>query len=95
MSGADQAIIILENGETVAEGKAFIKDPTQPLGSHVFILSGTDDGRQGLSWHAIGYTTAADGGLAPPDEAVIKRISGEPSVIEAMKARMHQGLVWS
>jgi hypothetical protein len=93
VSGADQAIIILENGETVAEGKAFIKDPTQPLGSHVFILSGTDDGRQGLSWHAIGYTTAADGRLAPPDEAVIKRISGEPSVIDAMKARMHQGLV--
>ena len=93
VSSADQSITILENGETIATGKAYIKDSNQPLGSHVYILSGTDDGRQGLAWHAIGYTSATDGALAPSDEGVIKRISGDPSVIEAMKARMHQGLV--
>ena len=31
--------------------------------------------------------------LAPSDEALIKRIGGDPSVIEPMKERMHQGLV--
>jgi hypothetical protein len=34
VSGADQSITILENGETVIRGKATIKNPDQPLGSH-------------------------------------------------------------
>ncbi|MFO0992386.1 MAG: L,D-transpeptidase [Hyphomicrobiales bacterium] len=93
VSSADQSIIILENGETVAQGKAFIKDPAQPLGSHVFILTGLHDGSQGLAWHAIGFTNASNASLAPSDEAVIRRVSGDPSVIEPMKQRMHQGLV--
>ncbi|MBL8909024.1 MAG: L,D-transpeptidase family protein, partial [Rhizobiales bacterium] len=93
VSSADQTILILENGETVAQGKAFIKDPAQPLGSHVFILSGLHDGSQGLAWHAIGFTNASNAPLSPSDEAVIRRVSGDPSVIEPMKQRMHQGLV--
>lgn len=93
VSGADQTITILENGETVASGKAYIKDPTQPLGSHVFILSGPHDESQGLAWHAIGYAPDSNDALAAPDAALIKRISGDPSVIEPMKARMHKGLV--
>jgi hypothetical protein len=92
VSSADQSITILENGDTVAQGKAYIKDPSQPLGSHVFILTGTHAGSHGLAWHAIGHS-ADNGGLAPSDEALIRRISGDPAVIEPMKARMHQGLV--
>jgi hypothetical protein len=93
VSSADQTITILENGETVASGKAYIKDPTQPLGSHVFILTGPHDATQGLAWHAIGYAPDSDDVLAAPDATLIKRISGDPSVIEPMKSRMHQGLV--
>jgi hypothetical protein len=92
VSSADQTILILENGETVAQGKAYIKDPAQPLGSHVFILTGAHGGSQGLAWHAIGHS-ADNVPLPASDEALIRRISGDPSVIEPMKARMHQGLV--
>lgn len=92
VSSADQSILILENGETVAQGKAYIKDPSQPLGSHVFILTGAHAGSQGLAWHAIGHS-ADNVALPASDEALIRRISGDPSVIEPMKARMHQGLV--
>jgi hypothetical protein len=93
VSAADGSITILENGETVIQGKAFIKDPDQPLGSHVFILSGLDDGRQGLAWHAVGHQpTDADGAVAP-DEDVITRVKAEPPVVDAMKQRMHVGLV--
>ena len=60
VSSADQSITILENGETIASGKAYIKDPTQPLGSHVFVLSGAHDPSQGLAWHAIGYAPDSD-----------------------------------
>jgi len=92
VSSADQTILILENGETVAQGKAYIKDPSQPLGSHVFILTGAHAGSQGLAWHAIRHS-ADNVALPASDEALIRLISGDPSVIEPMKARMHQGLV--
>jgi hypothetical protein len=38
VSGADQSIYVLQNGDIVAEGKATITDPSKPLGSNVFIL---------------------------------------------------------
>jgi hypothetical protein len=87
ISSADQTITILENGDTVASGKATISQPDQPLGSHVFILSGGDNG--GLSWHAIAHGGAG----VTSDTAVIQRIRAEPNVVDAMKQRMHVGLV--
>jgi hypothetical protein len=83
----------LQNGETVIQGKAFIKNPDQPLGSHVFILSGLDNGQQGLAWHAIGHHPTDTNGATAPDDAVIMRVHAEPLVVEAMKQGMHEGLV--
>ena len=94
VSDADQSITILENGEGHCVGQPCIKDPTQPLGSHVFVLSGAHDPSQGLAWHAIGYAPDSDDNLAPSDEALIKRIGGDPSVIEPMKERMHRDSSW-
>ncbi len=93
VSGTDQRILILENGEIVAEGRAIISDPSVPLGDHVFILTDTHDARQGMAWHAIGYHREAPDGFAEPEEAVIRRLRSEPHVVEAMKVRMHPGMV--
>jgi hypothetical protein len=93
VSGADRRIFILESGRIVAEGAAFIDRPDEPLGSHVFILADTHDARRGLAWHAIGHHPQAAGGFPEPEEAVIKRLKADAQVLEAMKVRMHPGMV--
>ena len=55
VSRADGTISILEDGHIVSQGKAYIKNPGQPLGSHVFILIDAHDGHRGLRWHGIGH----------------------------------------
>ncbi len=93
VSRTDQKAIILENGEIVVEGSAFFKNPDQPVGNHVFILNRGDDGRSGLAWHAIGHHPTDGKAVVQPEENVILRLSAEPKVIEAVKARMHPGMV--
>lgn len=93
VSRADEKIFILIDGEIVIQGKAFIKNIDQPLGSHVFVLNRPHDGRRGLAWHAVGHHPEKTSGFARSEESVIKRIGAEKSVIDAMKANMHPGLV--
>lgn len=93
ISRADQRAFVLESGKIVAEGVATIRDPHVPLGSHVFVLSDTHDERKGLAWHAIGHHAEQASGFAKPEEDVIRRVGADPGVVEAMKARMHPGMV--
>ena len=41
-----------------------------------------------MAWHAIAHGTTGQ-----PDTSVITRIRAEPDVVEAMRQRMHIGLV--
>ena len=93
VSGADQRAFVIENSVIVTEGKALIKDPDVSLGSHVFILNEVDKERRGMEWHAIGFHPQSTSDLAEPDEDVIKRLGAEPDVINAVKQRMHPGMV--
>jgi hypothetical protein len=93
VSSADQRVFIIEGGRIVAEGKAFIAQPEVPLGSHVFILVDTHDAKRGLTWHGIGHHASQASGFPEPQEGVIKRLRTETPVIEAMKVRMHPGMV--
>jgi hypothetical protein len=93
ISRADQRAFVLESGKIVAEGVATIRDPHVPLGSHVFVLSDTHDERRGLAWHAIGHHAEQASGFAKPEEDVIRRVGADSGVVEAMKARMHPGMV--
>jgi len=92
ISSADKRGYLLENGVDVASGNVVIADPAQPLGSHVFILSGADEGQKGLAWHAVGYHATDASGAVAPDADVIKRVQGSHDFIEAMKSRMHPGM---
>ncbi len=92
VSRADKRIVVVEHDRTIAEGKAFIADPNKPLGSHVFVLAGHGTYGQGLVWHVISHNVTG-GPVTGADDALIERISGEPPVIQAMKARMHPGMV--
>ncbi len=93
VSSADQKIIVLDNGEIVAEGTATIADPGDPLGHHVFILSDVNDTDGQLHWHTIGFSHAVGGDVDPADLATIERIRGDHTVIEAIRTRMHAGTV--
>jgi len=91
VSGADRKIVVLENGETVAEGSATIENASQPLGSYTYVLSRTDSPNGDLLWHAIGYDRAGAQGQAA--EATLYRIHGDATVVKAMQARMVPGAI--
>lgn len=93
VSSVDMRIVVVEHDRTVAEGKAIIVDPGEPLGSHVFVLAGNGEGGKGLSWHVISHDEEPGAAIEPADRDLIHRISGDTAVIEAMKARMHPGMV--
>jgi hypothetical protein len=83
--------VVFDHDEIVAQGKAFIKDPQAKLGEHVFILAGSDG--SGLTWHEFTYAATAGAVISGPDADLLRRITGDTAVIEAMKERMHPGMV--
>jgi lipoprotein-anchoring transpeptidase ErfK/SrfK len=91
VSSADKKIMVLDNGEIVAEGTATIADPGDPLGHHVFILSDVNDTDGQLHWHTIGFGHEIGGDVNQADLATIQRIRGDHAVIEAIRTRMHPG----
>jgi hypothetical protein len=93
VSHADMTITVLENGKKIASGPATITNPSTPLGRHVFMLIGANDGRQGLTWHAITHHDQTGIPLGQPDEAVLQRIKADDAVRKAMADRMHPGMV--
>lgn len=93
VSHGDMTITVLENGKTIATGPATITNPSTPLGRHVFMLIGANDGRQGLTWHAITHHDQTGIPLGQPDEAVLQRIKADDGVRKAMADRMHPGMV--
>jgi hypothetical protein len=93
VSRADRSVTLLEDGEIIASGTATIRDPDAPLGSHVFILVDAHDGHQGLVWNGMGHQTTPGLGAPVSEAGVIRRITADRPVIEAMTQRMHPGMV--
>ncbi len=91
VSSADQRMIVFDHDDIVAEGKAFITDPQTPLGSHVFVLDGSDG--TGMTWHVMSFAAEPGGVIGEPDAQLLRRITAEIPVIDAMKQRMHPGMV--
>jgi hypothetical protein len=94
VSSADRTIVVLENGEVIAQGKVTLTDPGSPLGSHVFVLAGAKDGAHGLAWHAIGHHSSDAASIQESAADVVTRISASPDVMAAVSARLHPGLVF-
>ncbi|MCB1500966.1 MAG: L,D-transpeptidase [Bauldia sp.] len=91
VSSVDQRIIVLDNGEIVAEGVATIAEPGAPLGHHVFVLSNVNDADGQLHWHTFGFGHEIGADVDAADLETIQRIRGEHAVIEAIRTRMHPG----
>lgn len=93
VSHADMTITLMENGTPVRQGRATIDAPEQPLGRHVFMLSGSNDARQGLSWHALSHHDIENATLANPSDKVLRRIHADQAMLNAISDRMHPGML--
>lgn len=93
VSSVDEKIMVLDNGEIVAEGTATIADPADPLGHHVFVLSDVNDADGQLHWHTFGFGHEIGADVDAADLGTIQRIRGEHAVIEAIRTRMHPGTI--
>jgi hypothetical protein len=87
ISGADRTILLLENGTIVAQGEATIKNPQQPLGSHVFILSQAADAH--TYWHGIGHH--GDARAESAELATLQRVGCSDSMSAAIHQKLHPG----
>jgi hypothetical protein len=89
VSKPDQKVVILENGEIIAQGGATIRSPELPLGSYVFVFSAASDGH--TYWHGIGHHGDTRAELA--DLATLQRIGCDDKVNAIMHERMHPGAI--
>lgn len=91
ISRADLSAIVFQGGDIIAEDKITLRNPDQPLGSNVFVLTGADGA--GMTWKVISHQAAAGGPIVEADASVIQRIAVGKTVLDAMQERMHPGLV--
>ncbi len=90
VSRADKKIYVLQNADIVAEGEATIDNPSEPLGSNVFVWQGGD--AKGSTWAAMGFHADPTVPMAPNAD-VLQRIDGAPEVMGAIRARIGPGTV--
>jgi hypothetical protein len=90
VSGADKKIYVLENANIVAEGAAIIANPSEPLGSNVFVWQGGD--AKGSTWESMGFYAGPTAPAALGTD-VLQRIDGAPEVMDAIRARIKPGTV--
>ncbi len=94
VSRKDGHVIVMENGEIVAEGTATITDPGQPFPSEVFVLNGVAaNGEAALSWEAIGYGADEAGAGTTVAGDVLDRIQGPGNVADAIAERLAPGMI--
>lgn len=89
VSGAERRIVVFENGDIVAEGAAEIAQPGLALGSHVYTLAASADGR--TYWHGIGHR--GDLRAEALDAATLHRIQAGRAVQAEIQRRLHVGAV--
>ncbi len=93
VSSADRRLYLIEDGEIAAEGVVSIADPSVPLGSHVFVLSGASDRGAALVWHGVGFRHD-DAAAGRAEAAALSRIRGDTHLIDALHASMRPGMVF-
>jgi hypothetical protein len=93
VSSTGGQMLVLDDGRVVAKGTATIKQPEEPLGNHVFILTEVDPATKRLSWQTIGYYNDPTRSLEQSELATLDRIRGDHDVIAAVRSRMRPGTV--
>ena len=89
-SSADRKIVLIENGDIVAESALTVVG-NDPLGNCVFVLLGPHAGSQGMSWSAIGHGDRA--GTRDASAGLLQRLRSDDSFVARLRDKMHPGLV--
>jgi L,D-transpeptidase catalytic domain len=89
-STSDQKIIMIENGDVIAESNLTIVGK-EPIGSHVFILHGKNDGSNGLRWVALSHA-AEPNGATQSEEGVLQRLKADDRFVANVREKMHPGM---
>ena len=92
VSGADRTIYGLKDGAIIVQAPIGIKQPNQPLGSHVYILQGFDANRQNFNWLAVGMGTGHEDNVNQQRElAATNRLTIPPEAYGAIAQNLHPG----
>jgi hypothetical protein len=90
-SSSEQKIILLENGNILAEGKLTVKGGGS-IGGHVFVLKGPHQGSQGMQWIAMSHQ--ADAGAAVGNDAqILQKLDTDDAFFAKMREMMHPGMI--
>ena len=93
VSGADRAIYGLRDGEIDLQSPIGIADPGRPLGSHVYILQGFDNGRQSFDWIAVGTGTGHEDNVRQQRElAATTLLTIPPDAYARISRNLHPGI---
>jgi hypothetical protein len=91
VSGADRESYLLKDGEIVNQKPVTIKDPAQPLGTHVLVLKsfiGTHPTWSTISIRHAGSTAA----VQSTDRGTLDRIKFDPTFAKQASGIMHPGM---
>ncbi|MEX3008592.1 L,D-transpeptidase family protein [Hoeflea sp. TYP-13] len=92
VSGADQALYGMKNGEIIIQSSIGIANPNRPLGSHVYILQGFDANREMFDWLAVGMGTGHEGNVRQQRElAATTRLTIPPKTYGKLAKNLHPG----
>ncbi|SIO43795.1 L,D-transpeptidase catalytic domain [Rhodovulum sp. ES.010] len=86
-SSYDAKLVVIENDRAVAEGRLLWDG--DPLGAHVYVLTGAHDGARGMHWAALSYDGA--GAEAMHD---LRRVRTEPEFARDLKRHVHPGMLF-
>ncbi len=90
-SSTDRQILLIENGEELAQGQLIINGPAS-LGEHVLVLNQAHEGTRGMFWQGISHH---EDPAYPHNrgEDIIKRIGADDAYLVEMQKRLHPGVV--
>jgi hypothetical protein len=89
-SSADRKIVLIENGDIVAES-ALTVTGKDPLGNCVFVLLGAHAGSLGMSWSVISHSDRAESREAPA--SLLQRLRSDENFVAKLRDKMHPGMV--
>ncbi|MCZ8099347.1 MAG: L,D-transpeptidase [Burkholderiales bacterium] len=90
-SSADSTITLIENGAEISSARLTVRGEPR-LGEHVFVLRGGNEQGKGMAWQGISHHPDP-GQPNQKEEALIQRLSTDPSFAQDLALRIHPGML--
>ena len=90
-SSAGNEIEIIENDRVISRSGLRLSG-RGPLGSHVFVLKGTNDGARGLQWSAMSHGEGPGANQGASD--ILRRMTADDGFVATMNKLLHPGMIF-